>query len=184
MLEDGTDLSEREVLANMPILCPRCRFQSHYMIFFLKDAETTEIYTQVNAGNTVDVDGYILEPDEILVTSDSKQGYAVASESGYVVAVTTEITPELAMEGTARELVHRIQNMRRSAGFDIADYITTYYQGSEQIGEVIGVHGEYIRQETLSREISDQAPPEDAYSETQKIDGQDVVVGVVRAESD
>ena len=48
-----------------------------------------------------------------------------------MVAVSTELTEELAQEGVARELVHRIQNMRRTAGFDIADRIVTFYSGGE-----------------------------------------------------
>ncbi|MCK4362557.1 MAG: isoleucine--tRNA ligase, partial [Dehalococcoidia bacterium] len=56
------------------------------------------------------------------------EGLALAAEGGYAVALATAITPALADEGLARELVRRIQTMRKNAGFDIADYIVTYYQ--------------------------------------------------------
>jgi isoleucyl-tRNA synthetase len=102
------------------------------------------------------------------------------SEGGYSVAVTTEITPELELEGRARELVHLVQNMRRSAEFDIADHIVTYYDGDEALEEVIAAHGDYIRQETLSRELTRGVPPEGAYTEEQKVNGLAVVLGVVR----
>ncbi|MFC2048381.1 isoleucine--tRNA ligase, partial [Chloroflexota bacterium] len=59
--------------------------------------------------------------------------YLVSEESGYAVAISLEISPELAAEGMAREVVHRLQTMRRSAGFDIADHIITYYQGDDYI---------------------------------------------------
>ena len=65
----------------------------------------------------------------------------------------------------ARELVHRIQNMRRSAEFDIADYIVTWYQGDDYINQVTTSWADYIRQETLSRELVAETPPDGVYTE-------------------
>ncbi|MFQ5987416.1 MAG: class I tRNA ligase family protein, partial [Dehalococcoidia bacterium] len=108
-----------------------------------------------------------------------EEGYALATEGGYTVAVTTEISPELADEGMARELVHRLQTMRKHAGFDIADYILTYYQGGASIQRVIREFAPYIKQETLSRDLI-EGIPEDAYTESHRIDGEEVVLGVLR----
>jgi len=106
--------------------------------------------------------------------------YAVASDaSGFIVAIDIEITQELADEGMARELVHRLQTMRKHAGFDIADYILTYYQGAASIQRVIRGFAPYIKQETLSRDLV-EGIPEDAYAESHKIDGQEVMLGVKR----
>jgi len=98
----------------------------------------------------------------------------------HLVAVPTEISPELQAEGMAREIVHRLQMMRRSAGFDIADYITTYYQGEDYIRQVIEDFAEYIKQETLSRQLVEEIPPEDAYTESRKLGGYDILLGVER----
>ena len=59
------------------------------------------------------------------------------TEGDTAVAVCTEISPELAGEGMAREIVHRLQTMRKSAGFEIADYIVTYYEGDDYIQQVM-----------------------------------------------
>ena len=106
--------------------------------------------------------------------------YKVSSEGGYSVAMPLTVPPELKAEGMAREIVHRIQNMRRTANFDIADYIVTCYQGDEYIREVMNdpLQGNYIRQETLSREIYEELPVEGVYSETFKLDGHQMVIGV------
>ena len=77
------------------------------------------------------------EPDELLVTISGKPGYAAAEEAGYAVAVTTEVTPELADEGLARELVRRIQEMRKNAGFEIADRIRLGYDGDVDVERVM-----------------------------------------------
>ncbi|MFQ5925213.1 MAG: DUF5915 domain-containing protein, partial [Dehalococcoidia bacterium] len=109
-----------------------------------------------------------------------EKGYALATEGGYAVAITTEISPELADEGMARELVHRLQTMRKQAGFDIADYILTYYQGGASIQRVITEFAPYIKQETLSRDLIEGPVPHGAYTESHRIDGEEVVLGVLR----
>ncbi|MFH1662392.1 MAG: isoleucine--tRNA ligase [Chloroflexota bacterium] len=107
-------------------------------------------------------------------------GYEVSSEAGYGVAIATEITPELAAEGLARDIVHRLQTMRRSAGFDITDYITTYYQGGAYIKQVMDTFDEYIRLETLSWEIIDGIPGEGVFSEKIKLSGNEIMLAVTR----
>ncbi|KKM16638.1 hypothetical protein LCGC14_1683870, partial [marine sediment metagenome] len=103
-------------------------------------------------------------------------------DAGYTVAVDTVITPELAEEGLARELVHRIQSLRRAAGFDISDHITTYYQGPPRLQAVLQRHGDYVRQETLSEELVEGAPPTGAgaHTEAQKLDGEPLTLAVLR----
>jgi len=100
----------------------------------------------------------------------------------HLVAVPTEISPELQAEGLAREIVHRLQTMRRSAGFDIADYIVTYYQGDTYIKGIMEDEGlaDYIRQETLSRQLIEGMPGEGAFTESFKLGGYDILLGVKR----
>ncbi len=112
----------------------------------------------------------------------NNKGYVSASEGGYSIAILTEIPPELAAEGLAREVVHRLQTMRRSAGFDIADYITTYYQGDAYISQVMEGFADYIRQETLSRELTEGVPEEGAFTERHKLGDHEVSLGVKRLE--
>ena len=109
--------------------------------------------------------------------------YSVSLEAGYLVAVDGNISPELAEEGLAREVVHRIQGMRRSANFDVTDRIVTYYQGpSEFVGVMQGGFSDYIRDETLSTQLVDGAPDPDtngaATTESTKIDGMEITLAV------
>jgi isoleucyl-tRNA synthetase len=114
----------------------------------------------------------MLTPDDVMVEDDA----------GYAVAVNASVTPELAEEGLARELVHRIQNLRKAAGFDISDHITTYYQGPPSLRAVLAKHGDYVRQETLSEELVEGAPPDGAHAEESAIggDGEPLVLAVLR----
>ena len=119
---------------------------------------------------------------DILEEPVAPEGFATEEDRGYSVALSTEITPALRLEGDARELVHGIQNMRRSADFDIADHIVTYYESSPELEAIITTHADYIRQETLSEALLPQPPAADAYTETLKVNDIQANIGVRRAE--
>ena len=100
-----------------------------------------------------------------------------------MVAIDTRLTPELADEGLARELAHRIQNLRKGARYEITDRIITFYEGPDDVMRVMTGHQDYIMQETLSEALLAQAPDDDANSETQRIEGMEVTLGVRRVDS-
>jgi len=106
--------------------------------------------------------------------------YSVALEGGYMVAVDTTVTQELAEEGLARELVHRIQNLRRDAQFELTDRIITYYQGPGKVERVMRNYADYICQETLTEKLVAGAPEDGAKVEKQTVEGMEVMLGVKR----
>jgi isoleucyl-tRNA synthetase len=119
-------------------------------------------------------------PDDLLRVAG--EGHTLATDdAGYAVAIDTRITAELRDEGLARELVHRIQNLRKAAGLEISDRIVLRYSGWEGLGDVFRAHGAYIKQETLADDIGEGPAPDDAASETAKIDGHELTLAVVRA---
>ena len=118
---------------------------------------------------------------DILEEPVAPEGFTIEQGRAYSVALSTEITSTLRLEGDARELVHGIQNMRRSADFDIADHIVTYYESSPELDAVIAAHSDYIRQETLTQELLNQPPDDDAYTETLKVNAIQATIGVRRA---
>ncbi len=110
-------------------------------------------------------------------------GYSVALEAGYMVAVDANISRELADEGLARELAHRIQNLRKSARFDITDHIVTYYQGPDDVQRVMTGHGDYIMRETLSDNLIPEPFSDADQSETAKVEGMEITLAVRRVAS-
>ena len=116
------------------------------------------------------------------VTGLEGKEYAVVSEAGTSVAITTFITAELEAEGMAREIVHRIQNMRRSAGYDIADHINMYYEADAWIMQSLSSFADYVKQEILAREIDDRVPDDVDLKETFKISGYNILLGVKKVE--
>ena len=110
--------------------------------------------------------------------SEDMPYHAVANDGKYWVAIDARLSPQLEDEGASREIVRHIQTMRRAAGFDVADHIVTYYQGEEDITRVMKDFAGYIKQETLSLELTDGLPPEGAYVEKHRISNSDVLLAV------
>lgn len=105
-------------------------------------------------------------------------GYSSVVDGDIVVAVSIDIPQELIEEGLAREVVHRLQTMRRNAGFDIADHIVTYYQAESPLKDAIEHLAGYIKQETLSRQLLPDTPHEAAHVEKCKIHGHQITLAV------
>ncbi|OGO02252.1 MAG: isoleucine--tRNA ligase [Chloroflexi bacterium RBG_13_52_14] len=113
-----------------------------------------------------------------ILPSGEHSNWPLIEESGLAVMVDADINQELADEGLTRELVHRLQNLRKQAGFDIADYIETYYEGGPAVQRVMEKFEQYIKQETLSRKLVEGKPPEGAFGKSQVIDGEKVTLAV------
>jgi len=118
--------------------------------------------------------------DDSKLVLERLKGGRIAEDAGVIVMLDTELSPELQAEGIAREVVHRLQIMRRSAGFNIADYITTYYEGDDNIRQVMKDFADYIKQETLSRQLVEGVPEQGVFTESYKLGGYDILLGVKR----
>lgn len=126
-----------------------------------------------------------LNVKEIEFSSDAavfadKTGFALAAEGSCWVAVATELSPDLEAEGISREIVRRLQTMRRAAGFEVTDTIVTYYQGDDFIYRVVIEFADYIKQETLSRDLVRGVSPERSYTEKHRISGHEIILSIVR----
>jgi isoleucyl-tRNA synthetase len=110
-----------------------------------------------------------------------RPGYVSATEGDYTVTVATKLSPELEAEGIAREVVRRLQTMRRSSGLDITDHIVTYYQGGDSLESVMATFADYIKQETLTLELVSAAPPDGSYTEKFRISGHEISLGIKKA---
>jgi isoleucyl-tRNA synthetase len=112
------------------------------------------------------------------VAGKDASGHAIVSEPGLSVAVSCYITAELEAEGMAREIVHRVQTMRRTAGYDIADHIVLYYEADAFIMQSLSSFADYVMQETLARAIEDGVPADVDLKEEFKVSGYKLLLGV------
>ena len=125
------------------------------------DPETAGPALLDGAAVQVEVDGEVLaiQPDEVEVRAEARSGLVVSAEGPYLAALHTDLTPELVQEGMAREFVRRVQDLRKQAGFDIADRIEMELQASESLAEAVTAHQVYIMGETLTVNLVFQSQP-------------------------
>ncbi len=178
MLDDETAVVRYDVKPNLPVLGKKYGAEVAAIRSGLATLAPADVAEAVRRGRTVAVAGKDLEPEDILLQAQDTDGYASAQDAGYTVAVTTAITQALADEGLARELVRRIQDMRREAGFDLADRITTWVDGDAEVARVLAAQGDYIRGETLSTELVTAAPPAGVHGAEQDLEGIRVTLAV------
>ncbi len=131
----------------------------------------------------LEVEGQEIElaPDEVLVREEAREGLAVASERGVTVAVDTVLPPELVSEGLAREVVRRVQNLRKEADLNLDDRIVTTYEADEELAQAIEAWRDFIAAETLSAELRAGPPEENATVGQDRVDGHTVRLGVRKA---
>ena len=125
------------------------------------------------------------ETSEKLADMAKNSAYVVDDPANPTTVIDTRVTPELEAEGMAREIVHRVQGMRREANFEIADHINTYYESDDYVRSVMASKSiaEYISQETLSRQIIEGLPENTDFKESFKLGGHEVLLGVKRVVS-
>jgi len=183
-VEDASKLVTYQVLPNNKKLGPRFGARFPDVRAALEAANMEEVVVKVQAKLSVDLEingeTVTLEPDELLVQTKPVAGLITAEDKLITVALDAEITSELRIEGLAREIVRRVQAMRKNAEFNIEDRITTYYDVETEMSEVFQSWGDYIKAETLSTELVSGDPPASAYTENHKIEGQSLTLGVTR----
>jgi len=131
---------------------------------------------------TVEVGGeaVVLGPEDVEVSSEGIHGWLVGQEGRVTVALDTTITEALLREGLAREVINRLQNLRKNAGFDVTDRIEGQYQATRRLANAIAHHADWIRNETLALELDETEHPAGEVVETFQIGEDALTVGVRR----
>jgi len=131
----------------------------------------------------VEVDGRRFEylSEDVVVSREVASDLAVQSDGPFVVALDPVLTPTLRQEGLAREMVNRIQRLRKEAGYDITTRIALAIDGAPDLLAAVRAHAEFIQGETLARELAvgSRADRPDR-EQTVTLDGLDAVIGIQR----
>jgi isoleucyl-tRNA synthetase len=107
---------------------------------------------------------------------EAKKGFNVATRDNLYVVLNTTLSPDLIYEGLARELVSKIQQLRKSAGFDVADRIRVAVQSDDDVVESISRFGDYVASEVLAVDLRCEATT----GESVVLNGHNAVVGISR----
>ena len=187
-VEEAGKLVNYRVMPDNKLLGPKFGAQFPKIRAALAALDPAQVAQAVSAGTplSLQIDGETIElaANELLVQTTPVEGLAVAVDKGISVALDATLTPELRAEGLAREIVRRVQDMRKKAGFNIEDRIQTFYQvanPSERMQDVLSNWSGYLSAETLTIALTNAQPPEDAYVEEQQVEGDTITIGVKRA---
>jgi isoleucyl-tRNA synthetase len=135
-------------------------------------------------GGTVRVptsDGQVdLGPQDVELSRETRGGWGVAADGGITVALDLEITPDLAGEGLARELVRLVQDARKAAGLEVSDRIELAVDAGDDVRQALEAHREWVAGEVLATRITFDLPG-DGHRERRDLDGREVTVGVRKA---
>ena len=148
----------------------------------LATADTMQIKAELEANGSLQIEAsgetYLLETSEIDVQTQNREGFFVEVDARKFVALSTELTHELVLEGMARELVNKIQNMRKDADFNVSDRIKlSVNTSSALVSEAFETHRDYILTETLTTEVV-EVLGEKAFSLEQKLNGEPATLSV------
>ncbi|MBU5227488.1 isoleucine--tRNA ligase [Clostridium senegalense] len=159
-VELGADLSKYvnfEIKPNLPVLGKAYGKLIPGIRKAIGEMNQMELAQTINNGNTVNIEvngtDIELNSEKLLITMQGLEGYAFAGEGEMGVVLDTTITQELREEGHVREILSKIQNMRKENGFEVADKINIYVTGNEMLENIIKKFEEQIAKDTLAVEI-------------------------------
>ena len=114
--------------------------------------------------------------EDLLIESAQMPGYVSENDNGITVVMDTNLSEELLEEGFVREIISKVQTMRKEAGFQVMDKIVVTYEGTEKAEKVFADNASTIAEETLALEVTKAAPA--GYTKEWKINGEAVTIGV------
>ncbi|MCX7546417.1 isoleucine--tRNA ligase [Xanthomarina sp. F1114] len=161
ILEDASDILVKQIKPNFKTLGPRfgkdMKLIANTIVEFTSE-DIKEIEQNGKIEVVINEKSITLEQTDVEITSQDIEGWLVANEGALTVALDVTISDELRKEGIARELVNRIQNLRKDSGFEVTDKIEVQLQKDEKIVDAIQTNMSYIKAETLTEklEIIDQ----------------------------
>ncbi|QUH24752.1 isoleucine--tRNA ligase [Serpentinicella alkaliphila] len=123
----------------------------------LNQLDASEVVPKLEAGETIEVEldseKIQVQKDYVMISISAKEGFMVEMENNLFVILDTTLTEELVNEGFAREFVSKVQQMRKSSGFEVTDQIKIAFNGDEEVTRAVNEYKDYIMQETLAVSI-------------------------------
>ena len=178
--DDVSDLTDYTFKPQMRILGPKYGKDLGKIRNILANLNGSAAKKELDANGFLTIelnDGKInLFPEELLIDMSQKEGYVSQADHGVTVVLDTNLTPALLEEGFVREIISKVQTMRKEAGFEVTDHITVYEEGNDKIKEVMTKYTDEIKNDVLADDMCLDA--EGGYSKEWDINGEKVRLGV------
>lgn len=177
LLEDETQFVQYSARPNLKVLGPRLGKAMKVLNPAIRELKHSDISQLLETGS-LEVAGHELTADDLLIDRNEKEEQVVQTQGTLTIALDTHLTDALLLEGDARELVNRIQNLRKDAGFEVQDRIHLRV-ACEPLQACLAAHGAYIQQEVLATSLNGDAFEAELEKE-QDINGKTALIGVAR----
>lgn len=155
-VDDSAGILVKKIKPDFKKLGPKCGKSMKMVAAQLQELSQEEISSFEKSGvYTLNIDGndITIEKGDVEILSEDIPGWLVANNGSITIALDVTITPELQKEGVAREFVNRIQNIRKSSGFEITDKICVKIENSENVKGAIESFGDYVASQVLANSI-------------------------------
>ncbi|WP_338732479.1 isoleucine--tRNA ligase [Mangrovimonas cancribranchiae] len=156
LMEDASDILVKQIKPNFKVLGPRFG-KDMKLIASAVNQFSAEDIKKIEQNGEIDVEingkNVTLGLADVEITSQDIEGWLVANEGSLTVALDVTLTDHLRREGIARELVNRIQNLRKDSGFEVTDRIDVKLQKDDNIVKAVDTNLDYIKSETLTEEL-------------------------------
>jgi len=156
LLDDASGILVKQIKPNFKTLGPRFGKDMGLISKKIQEFTSDQINQLERLGFlSIDISGntITLSQDDVEISSQDIEGWLVANSNGITVALDITITEELKQEGIARELVNRIQNIRKDSGFEVTDKIKVHLQNNEALEKAVLANEAYIKSETLTETL-------------------------------
>jgi isoleucyl-tRNA synthetase len=157
-VSEEAELVSYRVKPNYRALGPRFGKQMPQVAAAVEALNASHVAAAIEQGREfgVNFDGreHRIGPDDVSLVLEPLEGYQVEAEAGHAVALALDLDEELRREGLAWEIVHAVQNARKSAGLEVTDRIELNLSGDEELIKAAREHEAYLRAETLATEVS------------------------------
>ena len=156
LLDDASGILVKQIKPNFKALGPRFGKDMGLIAKEIQGFSAAQINQLDKEGSlsiVISGNSIILSLEEVEISSQDIEGWLVANSNGITVALDITISPELKQEGIARELVNRIQNIRKDSGFDVTDKIKVHLQKNTELENAVKANEGYIKSETLTETL-------------------------------
>ncbi len=174
--EDTSEFMEYEVSPNFSSLGPRFKGDAGKAAAKIKEAEKEGIIEAVFQDKEIELDGFTFIPEDFNLEKKIKEDYTVSEVAEISVFINTEITDALRREGIARDVIRRIQTMRKELDLGYTQSIETYYIGDPDVEDAVEALNDFISRETLSESL--EKGEGEGYQKDWDIDGMSVTIWV------
>ena len=184
LITDTTGIITKRIKLNFKHFCQRYAPHAKAMSALIAQFSQEQIAEiESNAETTLDLGGtqVVVTAADFEITSEDMPGWLVASEGKLTVALDITITEELKREGVARELVNRIQNIRKESGFEVTDKISVEIESNDLTAPAVESFAQYIAQQTLAVDVKAVAAPAGAFVVDSDIDEVALKIAVTKA---